>query len=106
MSWRGSLKVRVNAALIGPLGIATNTGELFVEWRLSVKKRSPFPHTAVSELTNEWIGYEPTSQAFQHEGTRRRWSCYRSCGRMAAQEQFISFCFRGRSDYSARRWCE
>ncbi len=61
-------KVPVNAARIGPLGIATNPGELFVEWGLSIKKRSPFPHTIVSELTNEWIGYEPTARAFQHEG--------------------------------------
>lgn len=63
-----TLKVPVSAARIGPLGIATNAGELFVEWGLSVKKRSPFPHTIVSELTNDWIGYEPTAQAFQHEG--------------------------------------
>jgi hypothetical protein len=63
-----SREVPVNAARIGPLGIATNAGELFVEWGLSVKKRSPFPHTIVSELTNDWIGYEPTAQAFGHEG--------------------------------------
>ena len=61
-------EVPVNAGRIGPLGIATNAGELFVEWGLSVKERSPFPHTIVSELTNDWIGYEPTAQAFQHEG--------------------------------------
>lgn len=61
-------EVAVNAGRIGPLGIATNAGELFVEWGLSVKERSPFPHTIVSELTNEWVGYEPTAQAFQHEG--------------------------------------
>jgi hypothetical protein len=60
--------VPVSAARIGPLGIATNAGELFVEWGLSVKRRSPFPHTIVSELTNEWVGYEPTASAFQHEG--------------------------------------
>jgi len=61
-------KVPVSAGRIGPLGIATNAGELFVEWGLSMKKRSPFPHTIVSELTNDWVGYEPTAQAFQHEG--------------------------------------
>ncbi len=60
--------VPVNAARIGPLGIATNAGELFVEWGISVKKRSPFPHTILCELTNDWIGYEPTAQAMQHEG--------------------------------------
>jgi len=48
--------------------IAQVYGELFVEWGLSIKKRSPFPHTIVSELTNEWIGYEPTALAVQHEG--------------------------------------
>jgi hypothetical protein len=63
-----ALKVPVSAARIGPLGIATNAGELFVEWGLSIKKRSPFPHTIVAELTNDWIGYEPTELAFQHEG--------------------------------------
>jgi neutral ceramidase len=63
-----TLKVPVSAARIGPLGIATNAGELFVEWGLSIKKRSPFPHTLVSELTNDWVGYEPTELAFQHEG--------------------------------------
>jgi len=61
-------KVPVNAGRIGPLGIATNAGELFVEWGLSVKKRSPFPHTIMCELTNDWVGYEPAEQAFQQEG--------------------------------------
>jgi len=63
-----TLEVPVSAARIGPLGIATNAGELFVEWGLSVKKRSPFPHTIMCELTNDWVGYEPTAQAFQQEG--------------------------------------
>ena len=62
------LNVPVSAARIGPFAIATNAGELFVEWGISVKKRSPFPHTVVSELTNDWVGYEPTELAFQHEG--------------------------------------
>ena len=51
-----TLNVPVSAARIGPFAIATNAGELFVEWGISVKKRSPFPHTIVSELTNDWVG--------------------------------------------------
>ena len=62
------LNVPVSAARIGPFAIATNAGELFVEWGISVKKRSPFPHTVLSELTNDCVGYEPTELAFQHEG--------------------------------------
>ena len=76
LGWRNAIggpgpknpEIPVNAARIGPLGIASNAGELFVERGLSVKRRSPFPHTIVCELTNEWAGYEPTAQAFQHEG--------------------------------------
>ena len=60
--------VPVSAARIGPFAIATNAGELFAEWGISVKRRSPFPHTVLSELTNDFIGYEPTKLAFQHEG--------------------------------------
>lgn len=63
-----TLNVPVNAARIGPFAIATNAGELFVEWGIEVKKRSPFPHTVLSELTNDWVGYEPTKLAFAHEG--------------------------------------
>jgi neutral ceramidase len=63
-----TLNVPVSAARIGPFAIATNAGELFVEWGISVKKNSPFPHTVVSELTNDWVGYEPTELAFRHEG--------------------------------------
>ena len=62
------LNVPVSAARIGPFAIATNAGELFVEWGIQVKKRSPFRHTVLSELTNDWVGYEPTELAFQHEG--------------------------------------
>jgi hypothetical protein len=61
-------KVPVSAARIGPFAIATNAGELFVEYGIAVKKRSPFPHTILSELTNESAGYEPTALAFEHEG--------------------------------------
>lgn len=60
--------VPVSAARIGPFAIATNAGELFVEWGIDVKRRSPFQHTVLSELTNDWAGYEPTELAFQHEG--------------------------------------
>lgn len=62
------LSVPVSAARLGPFAIATNPGELFVEWGIQVKRRSPFTHTVLSELTNHWIGYEPTALAFQHEG--------------------------------------
>lgn len=62
------LTVVIGAARIGPLAIACNPGELFVEHGLSIKRRSPFPHTVVSELTNDLIMYQPTREAFAQQG--------------------------------------
>jgi hypothetical protein len=39
--------------------------ELFVEFGLSIKQRSPFPHTFVIELANDSFGYVPTKKAFE-----------------------------------------
>ena len=61
------LLVPVNAARIGPFAIATNPGELFVEHGLAIKKRSPFPHTVVAELTNDSVKYQPTKEAFEQQ---------------------------------------
>jgi hypothetical protein len=62
------LLIPVNAARIGPFAIATNAGELFVEHGLEIKRRSPFPHTVVAELTNDLIMYQPTREAFAQQG--------------------------------------
>ena len=62
------LTLPVSAARIGPLGIGTNPGELFVEWGIEMKRRSPFPHTMVVELTNDTAGYQPDEKAFELEG--------------------------------------
>ena len=62
------LIVPLNTIRIGPLAIASNPGELFVEHGLTIKQRSPFPHTVVAELTNDLIMYQPTRKAFEQQG--------------------------------------
>ncbi len=62
------LTVPINAACLGPFAVASNPGELFVEHGLSIKRRSPFPHTVVAELTNDLIMYQPTREAFAQQG--------------------------------------
>lgn len=60
--------VPISALHIGPFALVSNPGELFVEYGLALKGNSPFPHTAVSELTNDVIMYEPTPRAFAQQG--------------------------------------
>ncbi len=57
----------VSAARLGPFAIATNPGELFVEYGLQLKQQSPFPHTVVAELANDWAWYMPTRAAFDQQ---------------------------------------
>ena len=60
--------VPVNAVRIGPFAVASNPGELFVEHGFTIKRESPFPYTAVAELTNDVILYQPTRDAFEAQG--------------------------------------
>jgi neutral ceramidase len=66
------LTCEVQGIRIGPLGIATNGAEYFSEYALRIKKASRHPVTWVSSLTNEWIGYVPTAQAFVGGGYEPR----------------------------------
>jgi len=66
------LPCELQALRIGPLGVASNGAEYFVEHGLRIKKCSPFAHTWVVTLANEWIGYVPTAQAFVGGGYEPR----------------------------------
>jgi len=43
-------------------------GELFVELGREIKERSPFEHTYIVELANDYVGYIPTRAAFDEGG--------------------------------------
>lgn len=58
--------------------ISTNPAELFVEFGLEIKRRSPFPVTLISELTNGYCGYVPTEAAFEHGGYETHRGVYAS----------------------------
>jgi hypothetical protein len=66
------LACEVQGIRIGPLGIATNGAEYFCEYGLRIKQASPHGFTWVSALTNEYIGYVPTAQAFVGGGYEPR----------------------------------
>lgn len=62
----------VQGLRIGPLGIATNGSEYFVDYGLRIKQVSPHRFTWFVELANEYIGYVPTAQAFVGGGYEPR----------------------------------
>jgi len=64
--------IPVMALRIGDLGIVGLPGEIFVEYGLQIKEKSPFKHTMTIELANDYIGYCPTDEALQEGGYETR----------------------------------
>ena len=60
--------VELGAIAIGDVAVSTNPAELFVEFGLEIKERSPFAVTLISELSNGHCGYVPTERAFEGGG--------------------------------------
>ena len=60
--------VEVMVLRIGDVGIVGLPGEIFCEFGLEIKEKSPAKHTIVIELANDAIGYIPTVAAFDQGG--------------------------------------
>jgi hypothetical protein len=58
----------VQAIAIGDVAIVGVPAEYFTALGLRIKRNSPFKHTYVSELANDWIGYLPDRAAHQLGG--------------------------------------
>jgi hypothetical protein len=66
------LDCEVQAVRVGPLGIVSNGSEFFADLGLRLKDASPLPTTWVATLTNEYLGYVCTPQAFVSGGYEPR----------------------------------
>ena len=53
----------LQAVVIGEVAIVGMPGELFTGLGVDLKARSPFKHTYVVSLTNDWMGYLPDREA-------------------------------------------
>ncbi|HNS32119.1 MAG TPA: hypothetical protein PKN36_03995 [bacterium] len=53
---------------IGNAGFASLPGELFVDWGLEIKRKSPFRWTYPVELGGDYLGYLVTGKAWQEGG--------------------------------------
>jgi hypothetical protein len=58
----------IQAARIGDVAIVGVPAEFFTKLGLEIKRRSPFRHTIVAELANDWIGYLPDRKGFELGG--------------------------------------
>ncbi len=61
-------QVEVMSIRIGDVALVGLPGEVFCEFGMDIKKRSPAAHTLVGELCCDSIGYLPTKESFQQGG--------------------------------------
>lgn len=61
-------EVEVQAIQIGPVVLLANPGELFCQYSLDTRSRSPFPITFPVGYANDFAGYVPTEEAFGPQG--------------------------------------
>jgi hypothetical protein len=54
----------LQVVLIGDVAIVGVPAEFFTKLGMEIKRRSPFRHTYVAELTNDWIGYVGEREAY------------------------------------------
>ncbi len=61
-------RVEVMAIRVGDAAVVGLPGEVFCEFGLDLKRRSPAGHTLVLGLSNDAIGYLPTRESFPQGG--------------------------------------
>lgn len=62
------IETELQVISIGDSALVGIPGELFVELGLQIKENSPFAHTFLIGLANDYIGYLPTKASFQEGG--------------------------------------
>lgn len=80
--------VEVQAIQIGPAVLLATPAEMFVEWGLEMKRRSPSPITWPVTLANGCAGYVPTEAAFGPDGGgyETRLTCYSNLEHSAGRQ--------------------
>ena len=61
-------RTTIHAIVIGDVAVVGVPAEYFTVLGLDIKRRSPFKHTVVAELANDWIGYLPDREAHRLGG--------------------------------------
>ena len=58
----------IQTLVIGDVALVGVPAEYLTSLGVDIKKRSPFPHTYIAELANDWIGYLPDREAHRLGG--------------------------------------
>jgi len=64
----GPFEAEAQTLRLGDLALVGVPGELFVDYGLEIKRRSPFKHTFIVAYANDYLGYLATPQAWQQGG--------------------------------------
>jgi len=78
----------LQAVLIGDVAIVGVPAEFFTQLGLDIKNRSPFRHTYVAELANDWIGYLPNLEGHKLGGYQV-WTGYHSYAEPGTGERIV-----------------
>ena len=73
---------------IGDVAIVGVPAEFFTKLGLDIKNRSPFRHTYIAELANDWIGYLPDLDAHKLGGYQV-WTGYHSYAEPGTGERIV-----------------
>ena len=79
----------IQAMLIGDIALVGVPAECFTKLGLDIKNRSPFRHTYVVELANDWIGYLPDLDAHKLGGYQV-WTGYHSFAEQGTGERLVN----------------
>jgi neutral ceramidase len=78
----------IQAMVIGDVALVGVPAEFFTKLGIDIKQRSPFKHTVVAELSNDWIGYLPDREAHKLGGYQV-WTGFHSYAEPGTGERMV-----------------
>jgi len=79
----------IQTLAIGDVAIVAVPAEFFTVLGQEIKRQSPFRHTLISELSNDWVGYVPDRKG--HElGGYQTWTGHHSYGEPGTGERMVA----------------
>jgi neutral ceramidase len=88
--------------VIGEVALVGVPAELFTQLGLDIKNRSPFRHTYVAELANDWIGYLPNLEGHKLGGYQV-WTGFHSYAEPGTGERLVDEAIQMLKELAARK---